>query len=344
MKKISVYTLLLFCAMSCADKFATPTFLTGGPICFEMDEEISVKAPISEISEIRDYVYIHGTLNSNAISSYYENGHLSYNSTTNIWNIGNPSEWSYTAGSENRYSFYAYAYNTDGGGLMSGNLTTGNSVGKNLTITQPATYNHNGGKGCGVDYLLSQDFQFVTTVKDDGQIQVSTVKLHMEHAMAYVEVALAVSSKLYSVNVTNVSISNIYKKADMQCTSHAIYGNKDGKTNIWRASALANIGTYTNNLTFSPATDGAQQVLLRFCAIPQMMTTSVLTLEMQYRQAEGGDWETVTNSWNLNNYANWESGYKNRYVIDMDTSNKLIFTTESWKEIGVVQGTILPGV
>ena len=232
MKKSYIYILSALALCSCAKNAPVSSELESYPICFAMDNlGYSVKAPVESIGDITD-VRIFGTLNSAPITGY-QNNQISYDSNTNLWKLssGNDAKWTYEAGSKNEYAFAAYSYVGDA--IISDLTTSGDNFGTSFYITQPDAYNHNGGKGCGTDYLLSQVFNCTTTTKND-KIQASTVQLHMEHALACVEVWLTVNSNLTEATVQDVTLSGFYRTCKIP--THAMpYGG-------WEDSLIAGHG------------------------------------------------------------------------------------------------------
>lgn len=340
MKKSLLYILSALALCSCAKEAA----VSGSgepesyPICFAMDNVgYSVKSPVESVDDIKTNVNIYGTLDATPIDGY-QNARLSFNSTTNLWKLdsGNDANWAYETGNKNEYSFAAYSYVGDA--TISNLTTSGDNFGTSFNITQPAAYSHNGGKGCGTDYLLSQVFNCTTTTQND-KIQASTVQLHMEHALACVEVWLTVNSTLTSATVENVTLSGFYRTAKMQCSKKGVYGLS---SNVWTTRNLTNKdGSYSvTGFTFNPSASAQAntQLLLRFCAIPQFISDATLSITL----TTNSTLEPVTRSWELKNYKNWESGYRNIYTINLDTSNSLTCAIAPWDEVGDVGGTILP--
>lgn len=343
-------------ASSCSKQENATSAAEGGKICISVENAAPKATLVTSASDLSGKVYILGKKGVDVISTYYNNRPLTLDSATGLWHLQNTAnEATWSAG---QHSFSAYASN---GTVNNGSITAGAAsatvstsdaaFGIELEVAQPATYTDG---DCGLDYLLSQ--QVLVTPKTVGdRILGEVVNLHMEHAMACIEVHLEFGKTVHKVGLYGVQISGFNREAAMRCSDQAIYGNTDGKINQWVVSNPRNATTYSigdvsaNSAeikTYYPADNEAQRtdLVMRFCAIPQIPSNVELTVSLNVQEVEDGPVTKMTDTFTLNKYAGWEYGYRNIYKYKMESSGSLVMTVEPWVEGGYVSGTILPEI
>ncbi len=342
-------------ASSCSKQENGTSEAEGGKICISVENAEPKAELVTSASQLSGNVYILGKTGVNVITNY-NNARLNLEQATGLWrlqNTANEANWTSA-----QHSFSAYAAN---GTISSGSITAGGAsatvsisdaaFGTELEVNQPATYVHG---DCGLDYLLSQ--QVLVTPKTVGKrILGEVVNLHMEHAMACVEVHIELGKTIHKVGLYGVQIEGFNRQATMRCSDQAIYGNAEGNINTWVVSNPRTVTTYSYGdvtmnsaeiRTYYPSTNEAQRkdVVMRFCAIPQIPSNAKLTLSLSIQEIDGGPVTKMTETWPLNKYAGWEYGYRNIYKYKMEFSGSLVMTVEPWVDGGYVSGTILPEI
>lgn len=371
----------------------------SSPIRFAVQDISLTKSGISEISDITGKIHIRGTRGSSVInkteepSTGYENIGIIYDSNTGLWRPDyspeatwqyydeevrevldstknppvsfNPKQYKTVKVVNNRYTFSAYAFNTE---LPAGTVipeaplivTSGDEFGRRITgLNQPETYVHpSDGKPFGYDYILS-NLSEVYTVYSGGKVSGDVVKLHMEHALASVNVRFVVSKYVHYVKLQGIKLEGFYRSADMNCTIQGTYSSAAGNKNVWVSENLKNFNQlvgYTRGIVNDPnaaalmdiypnpsASEDYSVCLLNFCAIPQLLTKDCkLTLDFIVQQIADGPLTRMHQTWELMRYDDWESGQRNNYTVKLSSSSELIATFEAWPLAYEVTGTILP--
>lgn len=369
MKRFYIYLLAgLLLAAACNEKISPDMEATDGTqICFSIPQDLETKAPVFTDRQLSSggAVYVHGT-KSGTVMNHYNNAQLNFNSLTSLWMPTTSDTWEYGTDRGLSYSFWAYGINNvNATGASASLTTTGDNFGKSVTITQPAAYVHqNDGSGFGYDYLLSQVYNatsYKVLVGGEEAIRGPVVHLHMEHALALVDVRIKVHKDIYKVTLQGIELRDFARGGTLTCTSQADYGNSTGAQNRWnsitnnngtvysRGSVLVNDEEHPDNNTselhvFAPGRDIEENELglMLFTAIPQQMKTATITVATEIQEINGGPVHQLVQTWNLNNYYDWESGYRNVYTISIDTSSELDATILDWPVVNNVSGTILP--
>lgn len=367
MKKTILFLSISVLLASCSE-MEVPDVLqsVGEPICFSIPQDLSTKAPVytdGQLTVTDSEVHIYGT-KSGVVMSNYNNAKLTYSSVTGLWAPPTSDTWTYDISNDKGlvYSFWAYGFNSNNSTGATPTLTTsGDNFGKKLTLVEPASYVHQDG-GFGYDYLLSQRYE-ATSYKVENGANVAyrgpVIHLHMEHALALIEVRMTVHKDMYNVVLQGVELSKFYRGGTMECTTHASYGNTAGTTNRWSVSNYTNSGAVysrgsveqgdgniavVHDFAAGRADDANEIRLMLFTAIPQKPSNAVLKIAMKVQEIDGGPVHQVISSWDLNNYYDWEYGYRNVYTISVDTSEKLDATIDDWPVVNNVSGTILPKI
>ena len=364
MKK-SIYILSAIAFLASCSKLEVPVTspVVGEPICFSIPQELGTKAPVytdAQLTVANSEVRIYGT-QGGTVMEHYNNTPLSYNSVTGLWTPATSDVWAHNGENGYNYSFWAYGFNKVNGDVSPTITTSGDNFGKRITLVEPETYAHQDG-GFGYDYLLSERFDATSYKVVNGGNTVwrgPVVRLHMEHALALIEVRMKIHKDIYQAILQGVELKGFYRGATMECTYHATYGNSIGATNRWSVNSYSNSGASysrgsieegdgntTELYTFEPDRgDGANEIqLMLFTAIPQTPSTAQLKVVMKVQEVAGAPVHQVISTWNLNEYYNWEYGYRNVYTINIDTSNKLDATIDDWPVVNNVSGTILPKI
>ncbi|MCQ2168527.1 MAG: fimbrillin family protein [Bacteroidales bacterium] len=365
-------------------------------IRFAVQDVALTKSGISEISDIQTNIRIRGVRGSKVISKTsesagYENISIILDPNTGLWrpNFTPEATWQYSDEEQrevldstknppvsfipkkyrtvkivnNRYSFSAYSFNS---AMPTGApvpapviITSGDEFGRRLTnLSQPEAYVHpSDGKPFGYDYVLSNLYE-VNTSLSGNKVSGDVVRLHMEHALASVNVKLLVSRHVYNVKFQGIRLEGFYRTADMTCTTQGSYSSASGNKNVWVSENLKDFNDAVGyqrgvvndpnasaifEINPNPAGEDVTEVLLNFCAIPQLLTKNCkLTVDFIVQQIAGGPTTRMHQTWDLARYADWESGQRNNYTIRLSASSELIATIEPWSFAYEVSGTILP--
>lgn len=366
MKKTILFLSIFALLTSCSGKADPDVLQSGDPICFSIPQDLSSKAPVytdEQLTGTNPEVHIYG-VQSGTVMPRYNNARLTYSDVTGLWAPSTSDTWGYDTDNDKGvgYSFWAYGFNSENSVGAAPSLTvSGDNFGKKLTLVEPASYVHQE-SGFGYDYLLSQRFDATSyKVVIDGEpvYRGPVVHLHMEHALALIEVRMIVHKDMSHVVLQGVELRDFYRGATMECTYHANYGNSTGATNRWSISGYTNSGAVYSRGSVAEG-DGNTSVvhdfaagrgedeneirLMLFTAIPQKPTGATLKIAMRVQEVSGSPEHQVISTWNLNNYYDWEYGYRNVYTINVDTSEKLDATIDDWPVVNNVSGTILPKI
>lgn len=313
--------------------------------------DISTKGLITNGSFVSGEVYVYGVKN-NTTPLYDGKPYgepLTKSEESNNWTPTTTLQWA--AGSS--YSFYGYTKSPTTPGNGASCTIANNSGAMKITVSQPYSYS----EPDMVDYMLSHAYKVA-----DGK-NYRTVMLYMEHAMAWVEVFVEKEEENHIIVLKNITLSNIYKSATMQCESQAIANS--GDKNIWTVQLQGtNDDGYStiyfprpNNAAF-PLPDkyiGLSEVernkhflgSLNILAIPQQLTAKA-TLSVKYSVDEDNNNNTdpteYTQVFQLHDYVPyvWESGHKITYRLTINTGVQLKAYISDWKEAGYTEGLILP--
>lgn len=376
---------------------AEPDQVQSSPIRFAVQDISLVKSGISEVSDISGNIHIRGTRGGSVISKTtestgYEDIGIILDSNTGLWkpDFSPEATWQYedietrevldstknpavsfippqfrdVKVVNNNYSFSAYAFNNN---VPEGvtppapsRVTSGEEFGKSLkALSQPTPYIHpSDGKPFGYDYVLSNRYD-VSTYKSGDKISGDVVKLHMEHALASVNVKFEVSHYVHYVKFLGIRLEGFYRTADMTCTSQAVYGTSSG--NVWVSENLKDFCTLLNGGYYSrgnvddpnaaalfeiypdEGTSDYSCILMNFCAIPQLLTKDcLLTVDFYVQQIADGPTTRIRQTWELMRYDDWAYGQRNNYTIRLNSSTELVATFDEWPVAYEVNGTILP--
>lgn len=310
--------------------------------------DIDTKGLITGNGFVSGQVYVYGVKNNTTI--LYNGAPLTKSNEGNNWSPSTVHQWE--QGSS--YSFYSYTKSQTNSPESGASCTIAdNSGAMKITVRQPSEYS----EPDMVDYMLSHAYK----VADGSNYR--TVMLYMEHAMAWVEVFVEKEEENHIIELKNITLSNIYKSATMQCESQAIANS--GDKNIWTVQLQG-----TNDFGYStedfPRPDNAAFPLpdkyielsedernehflgsLNILAIPQQLTAKA-TLSVTYTVDEDNNDKTTptsyTQTFQLYDYVPyvWESGHKITYRLTINTGVQLKAYISDWKEAGYTEGLILP--
>jgi hypothetical protein len=244
--------------------------------------------------------------------------------TGNNWTTDPQKQWE--AGSS--YSFYAHTH-SPASPQNSATISVKNS-GLEIDVSQPSIYSETD----MVDYMLSHAYKVA-----DGK-NYHTVILYMQHAMSWIEVVVEKEDIGHTILLKNISLSNIYRTANMKCDAQAVA--LSGYHNLWNTTLIgSNNTTYTKN-TFTP--DETLLGKMSILAVPQQLSAAT-TLTISYSVIEnGGTTKDYTETFNLYNYNPyvWESGNKITYTLTINTGVQLKAHIDDWTESGYIEGIIIP--
>ena len=276
-------------------------------------------------------VYVYGVQNNT--STIYSNAPITRDSATGKWFPQSKRNW--TEGSS--YSFYGYAYNTNSGlTLVSG------KDGLEIEVQQPSTYN----ESAMIDYLLSYTFKVA-----DGAMK-PIVQLHLEHAMALVEVYV-VRGNMFDARLKRMTFENIYRQGSMKCTSQAVVNS--GEKNIWQVTPS---GTNDVVYTFAPTTttligderENTQAKMSIMCLPQQITANTKLTIEYEINEKvtpESADnFVAHKEEFYLYNYnpVDYQSGHRIVYTATIDSGVNLEGVIKDWINVDYIEGTVLPEI
>lgn len=276
-------------------------------------------------------VYVYGVQNNT--TKIYNNAPITRDATTGKWFPQSKRNW--TEGSS--YSFYGYAYNTTNGlTLVSG------KDGLEIEVQQPNSYN----ESAMIDYLLSYTFKVA-----DGAMK-PIVQLHLEHAMALVEIYV-VRGNMFEARLKSMTFENIYWQGQMKCTSQAIVNS--GERNIWQVTPSGNNDVV---YTFAPTTTtiigderANTQARMAIMCLPQQITANTkLTIRYEINEkvtADSADnFVEKVGEFYLFNYnpVDYQSGHRIIYTATIDSGVNLEGVVKDWINVDYIEGTLLPEV
>lgn len=276
-------------------------------------------------------VYVYGVQNNT--TKIYNNAPITRDATTGKWFPQSRRNW--TEGSS--YSFYGYAYNTTNGlTLVSG------KDGLEIEVQQPSSYN----ESAMIDYLLSYTFKVA-----DGAMK-PIVQLHLEHAMALVEIYV-VRGNMFEARLKSMTFENIYWQGQMKCTSQAIVNS--GERNIWQVTPSGNNDVV---YTFAPTTTtiigderANTQARMAIMCLPQQITANTkLTIRYEINEkvtADSADnFVEKVGEFYLFNYnpVDYQSGHRIIYTATIDSGVNLEGVVKDWINVDYIEGTLLPEV
>lgn len=276
-------------------------------------------------------VYVYGVQNNT--TKIYNNAPITRDATTGKWFPQSKRNW--TEGSS--YSFYGYAYNTTNGlTLVSG------KDGLEIEVQQPSSYN----ESAMIDYLLSYTFKVA-----DGAMK-PIVQLHLEHAMALVEIYV-VRGNMFEARLKSMTFENIYWQGQMKCTSQAIVNS--GERNIWQVTPSGNNDVV---YTFAPTTTtiigderANTQARMAIMCLPQQITANTkLTIRYEINEkvtADSADnFVEKVGEFYLFNYnpVDYQSGHRIIYTATIDSGVNLEGVVKDWINVDYIEGTLLPEV
>lgn len=253
-------------------------------------------------------------------------------------------------------SFFGFAFSPfrDYGSKI---LVTEGSRGRDVTITQPNTYGEE-----SVDYMLS--YQTNIPAQQAGN-NYPLITLNLEHATSLVELYIdceEVFSKepdRYEIRLRELTFNDIYWKARLTCTHHAVAGTQD--ENVWSVEydktyitdySLPLDRTDSDGRNYAllnvAGTDGPIKVM-EFLALPASHNMPY-SLTVKYDVIEKKDNLIVERSsfapapFILRNYTTdgWRSGHRVKYNLSIDNGINLSGNIADWVEMEYIEGVILP--
>lgn len=229
------------------------------------------------------------------------------------------------------YSIHGYTYSPSSP-QNGASISLSNNTGLKITVSQPTSYSENN----MIDYMLSHAYKVA-----DGK-NYRTVMLHMQHAMAWVEIEVWKEQENHDVKLTEIKLSNIYRSAVMQCDFQAIAGS--GEKNVWSVQLSGRNDQVYSVGPFAKPADGVTKLgYMRVMAIPQQITNNT-SLFVEYTVTEPSGEKTYEQTFYLKDYVPyvWESGHKIKYTLNINTGVHLEASIADWKEGGYTEGIILP--
>ncbi len=283
----------------------------------------------------RGTVYVFGVQNNS--TRIFTKTPITRDATTGKWFPQSKKNW--VEGSS--YSFYGYAYNT-ANGLTFVQDKDKIQTGLEIEVQQPTTYN----ESAMIDYLLSYAFKVA-----DGEMK-PVVQLHLEHAMALVEVYV-VKGNMFDARLKSLSLENIYSGGAMKCTSQAIANS--GERNIWQTTPS---GTNDAKYTYTPATpitigderENTAAKMTLMCVPQQLTAATKLVVEYEVNEkissSSPDNFVTHTEEFQLYNYypMYYQSGHRIIYTATVDSGVNLVGVVSDWIDVDYIEGTVLPEI
>ena len=275
-------------------------------------------------------VYVCGVQNNS--NKIFNNVLLTRDATTGKWFTSTKRNW--VEGST--YSFHAYAYNTKNGLTI-----TSGKDGLEVTVQQPTTYN----KDAMIDYLLSYSYKVA-----DGAMK-PLVQLHLEHAMALVEIYV-VRGNMFEARLKRMTFENIYSQGALKCTSQAVANS--GNPNVWEVSLSGDndvVYTYEpQSATIGDKRENTEARMMIMCLPQQLTANTRLVIEYEVNEQISPDspdnYVLHREEFLLYNYQPffYQSGHRIVYTATVDSGVNLVGTVSAWKDVDYIEGTVLPEV
>jgi len=253
-------------------------------------------------------------------------------------------------------SFFAFAFSPFSKYGSQIQVTEG-SRGRDVTIEQPRSYS-----GDFVDYMLSYQTN-IPAQQAGGNFPL--INIALEHAVAKVELYVECADAFvnnpdeFQIRFRGVTFNDIYTKARLSCTHHAVYGTQD--ENVW---SVEYDRTATTDYSLSlDKNDGEPYYLLEaggtegpikimeFLAFPASANMPYsLSIEYDIIEKDGEDIKEKNSfapaPFVLKNYTTlgWQSGHRVRYNLKIDNGIKLTGKVTDWVEMDYIEGVILPEI
>ena len=269
-------------------------------------------------------VYVYGWRNNT--NQIFNKIQITKEANSSNW-ITNPQrQWS--PGSS--YTFHAITQSPDSPGNGASISSTNNGL--KITVSQPTSYS----EANMVDYMLSHSYK----VSDGSNYHI--VMLYMEHAMSCVEIVVEKEMEEHNIVLENITLSNIYRSATMQCDGQATANS--GNTNKWSIQLSGNNEQDYSAGPFAEPTDGVTTLgEMTILAVPQQLTNAT-TLSVTYTVTEYAEsTKRYTQEFQLYNYTPyvWESGHKITYTLTINTGVQLKAHIADWIDGGYIEGVII---
>lgn len=294
------------------------------------DIDIETKGLISNsdfTSNDNPIVYVYGVKNNNNSRPIFNGVQIQKAQDNNNWTTTPQIQWEEGAS----YSFHGYTYSPQTP-THNALMTINNETGLKLAVSQPDTYSEES----MIDYMLSHAYK----VADGSNYR--TVMLYMQHTMAWIEIEVWKEQENHDIQITDITLSNIYRSAVMQCDFQAIAGS--GEKNVWTVQLSGrNDQVYSTGVFAKPADGVTKLGYMRVLAIPQQITNNT-ALSVSYTVNEPSGLKNYTQVFYLKDYVPyvWESGHKIKYTLNINTGVHLEASVAEWKEGGYTEGVILP--
>ena len=255
-------------------------------------------------------------------------------------------------------SFFAFAFSPSRE-YGSNIVVTQNTRGREVTITQPSSYES---EFC--DYLLAYQ---INVPQQQVGANYPLLSLDFEHAMSKVELYVNCAEVFvekpdkYEIRLREVTFRDIYRKARLSCTHHAVSGTQD--ENVWSVEydktyiadyslpLDSNDGNPYRLLDLSDAEPGTPVKIMEFLAFPASSSMQYsLKIKYDIVEKEGStvvDTDTFEfEPFMLKNYtpSGWRSGHKVKYCLDIDNGINLTGRITDWVEMDYMEGVILPEI
>ncbi len=303
-------------------------------IRFGMDEEyLSTKSQMTPADVNNKPVFVYGKMNGT--TTLFNETSFTRN-PNNIWyptSTGDNKTWTNGA----TYTFYAYTLSTNT------NITITN-FGLTITVTQPSTYN----EANMIDFLLSQTYKV-----NDG-ITRPLCRLAFEHSMPAVEIYVIKAEAMYEACLKSITLTGIYSKGNMTCTTPATYGTAgrhNWTTNLSgdKSASYTTSGTLASKVNIANTREDTN-AKMKVMTMPQQLTSDAkLTIEywINERTATSLDnYVLYSETFYLYNFSpqDWLAGHKIIYTLKVDSGIHLEGVIAPWQNIDYIEGTILPSV
>ena len=305
----------------------------------EDTDDLRLQAPdLNVVDEGSKEVFKSSSTNISTTLNHYANG---------IWRSA--VKW------ESNLTYYFYGYISSPAEKDDIKITNNN--GKQVTITEPATYSDDPNKWS--DYLMSY------RVRVDNGEDAPLVKLEMERITAGVQLFVTQSVGA-GITVKDITFTNVETQASYSLTYHAAPENdpRPGNNNMkneWGVSNAFNLHNYTLTYNRAPAEIqtgdskfSEKNRVMNFIAVDQSMAkrkdetgeTFYSHLIINYSANENGKEIDYTADFDLSTVAtaSWGRGHRTRYYINLDTGIELEGSIVPWITIDDIEVTILPPI